>query len=69
MKNQEEKTTEEATTFMPHVYTVDFVHNTNFAKFNEFCVKARGNKNTKDLNTGQLALLFHFATGLGVYTP
>lgn len=52
----------------PQVYTVDLGEE-NLTKFDEFCVKCHNDKNTKDLSTGQLGILWHFATGRGVYTP
>ena len=52
----------------PKVYTVQLMTDENMKKFNEFCVKVAGDKNTKHIRqTGVLAVLFHFATNLGIY--
>ena len=59
----------------PQVYTVNFMDvvdpsgDENMKAFNEFCVKCHADKNTKNLHTGHLAVLWHFATGKGVYEP
>lgn len=54
---------------IPRIYTVEFRNDGNMKAFNEFCGKCTNDNNTKNLSTGQLAVLWHFATGMGVYKP